>query len=130
MDAEMKERLTSRDLWMRALYMLFFVIAYSVAEIVLGLVVIFQFLTILFTRRANEPALRFGYNLGIYVRQILQFETFNSEDRPFPFADWPDGDPGDNRWAGEAVSTEAAADTHRDRQEADTGGGPVDPRIR
>lgn len=130
MDAEMKERLTSRDLWMRALYMLFFVIAYSVAEIVLTLVVIFQFLTVLFTGSANEAALRFGHNLGIYVRQILQFETFNSEDRPFPFADWPDEDPAENRWLEPEAPLETTPNQGSDVPETGTDTGPADPRVR
>lgn len=130
MDAEIKERLTSRDLWMRALYMVFFMIAYGVAEIVLTLLVVFQFLTILFTREANGPGLRLGHNLGIYIRQILQFETFNTEDRPFPFADWPDEDPAHNRWVGVEASPETAADSSDDPPETDRGSGPADPRVR
>lgn len=98
MDAELKSRLTSRDLWMRALYMVFFVIAYGVAEFVLTVVVIFQFITILLTGEANRPLLKFGMNLGSYVYDVLQYMTFNSEFKPFPFADWPEDEPEDNRW--------------------------------
>ena len=98
MEKQMKDRLTSRDVWVRALYMVFFVVAYGVAELVLSLVVLFQFGTILITGSANEPLLRFGHNLSQYVYQILQFQTFNTEDKAFPFSDWPDEAPGDNRW--------------------------------
>ena len=41
---------------------------------------------------------RLGKNLSAYVYQIFQFQTFNSETRPFPFADWPDEDLPDNVW--------------------------------
>lgn len=100
MDDQMKARLTSSNLWMRALYMIFFVIAYGVAELLIALIAIFQFLTILFTGSANAPLLRLGRNLGEYVFQILQFQTFNSEDKPFPFSDWPDEEPGGDQWQG------------------------------
>ena len=113
MEDEMKERLTSRDLWIRALYMVFFTIAYSVAEIVLSLLVVFQFFAILFTGSANAPLLKLGHNLSTYIYQIVQFETFNTEERPFPFSDWPDDTPAENRWVGGAEPSpeEPVADT-------------------
>lgn len=98
MDEEMKARLTSRNVWMRALYMIILMVAHYGAMIVLGLVVVFQFLVILFTGSANAQLLRLGQNLTRYIADILRFETFNSEDRPFPFSDWPDEEPGGERW--------------------------------
>ncbi len=112
MNDEMKARLTSGDVWMRALYMIFFAIAYSVAELLIALTVIFQFLNILFTGNANIPLLRFGRNLSEYVFQIIQFETFNTEERPFPFTDWPDEEPGGEQWQGaEPAETQAPETT-------------------
>jgi hypothetical protein len=109
MEDAMKERLTSRDLWMRALFMILFVIAYGVAELLVTLTVIFQFFTILFTGSANETLLRFGKNLSTYIRQIISFETFNSEDRPWPISDWPDEDLDENRWMGPPPAAPPAA---------------------
>ena len=91
-------RLTDRNIWIRALYMFFFLLAYSISEIVLSLVVLFQFLAILFTGRANEPVLRLGSSLSTYIYQILKFVTFNTEIRPFPFSEWPEDDLQENRW--------------------------------
>ncbi len=90
MEQEIKQRLTRRDIWMRALFMVFFLIAYSVAEAVIVLLVLFQFVIILVTGDSNRNALRLGNNLSTYVYQVLQFQTFNTESRPFPFSDWPD----------------------------------------
>jgi len=98
MESAIKQRLGSKDIWIRGLYMIFFAIAYSLAELVILLVVVFQFVAILLTGRANENALRLGNNLSTYVYQIFQFQTFNSETRPFPFADWPDENLQDNVW--------------------------------
>ena len=122
MDKEIKQRLTSKDIWIRALYMVFFTIAYAVAETVITLLVIFQFIAILFTSHANEPLLRLGNNLSIYVQQILQFVTFNTETRPFPFSDWPDEEHGGDRWldSNEPDSaTEEPADAPSDSSAAD-----------
>ncbi len=98
MEEEMRQRLTSRDIWKRAFYMVLFAIAYGIAETIIFFLVVFQFFVILLTRSANEPLLAFGTNLSMYVYQILQFQTFNTETRPFPFSDWPDEDAGGDPW--------------------------------
>ena len=109
MDQETKSRLSDRSIWVRILYMVILVIAYSVAEAVLVVVSIFQFLTVLFTGSVNEALQRFGANLSSYQYAILQFATFNREDLPFPFNDWPDVEPGDTPWS--AQPTPDANDT-------------------
>ena len=98
MEEATKQRLTSADVWTRALYMVLFAIAYGISRFILVFLVVFQFLVVLFTGSANEPLLKFGTNLSTYVYQILQFQTFNSEEHPFPFASWPDDEPSGNRW--------------------------------
>ena len=94
----LRERLTRKDIWLRALYMLVLAIAYSIAETIIVFLVFFQFLSILFGGHANAALLRFGQNLSTYVYQILRFQTFNTETRPFPFSSWPDENISDNPW--------------------------------
>ena len=96
MDPDTKERMSDRTIWARGLYALFFVIAYSVAETILWLLAIFQFIAALVTGHVNDALLRFGANLSHFIFQILQFVTFNDETLPFPFSDWPDEDPTTN----------------------------------
>jgi hypothetical protein len=91
MDNEIKSALTAKDTWIRGLYMLLFTVIYSVTEFVLGLIVIFQFIHVLFTRDTNERLLDFSSDLSVYIYQILQFLTFNSNAKPYPFAVWPNG---------------------------------------
>jgi hypothetical protein len=76
-------------IWMRALYMVLFAIIYSVTEIVVVLVAVFQFFCVLITGQRNSQVLALGQSLSTYVYEILLFETFNSERLPFPFAAWP-----------------------------------------
>ena len=101
--------LTDRAFWMRALFMLFYLFAYSVAEVVLTLVVLFQFVVVLFTGRANEAALKLGNNLAAYVYQIMRYLTYNTEAQPFPFSDWPDDQAEGERWRGGPAGTDAAS---------------------
>jgi hypothetical protein len=78
--------------------MILFAIAYSIAEFIIVCIVIFQFFAALITGRVNEPLLKFANNLTTYVYQVFQFQTFNSEEKPFPFADWPDEATAENVW--------------------------------
>lgn len=92
MDHELKENLKQKKTWLRGLYMLLFAIFYSVAEIVILVVVLFQFLLALFTARTNARLVLFGKSLSTYVYQVMLYLTFNSEDKPFPFGEWPAAD--------------------------------------
>lgn len=95
MESELKTNLRKRQTWLRGLYMLLFIVIFHVAEFVVGAVVLLQFLFTLFTGNTNTRLLNFGQSLSQYVYQILCFLTFNSEAMPFPFADWPKSDVGD-----------------------------------
>ncbi|MDA1302338.1 MAG: DUF4389 domain-containing protein [Proteobacteria bacterium] len=87
----MKDSLTASESWIRGFYIVLFTIIYSVAEIVLVAIVIFQFLMTLLTRQTNDRLLDLGDDLSIFQYQILQFATYNSDEKPFPFGPWPYG---------------------------------------
>ncbi|MBQ75086.1 MAG: lipase [Gammaproteobacteria bacterium] len=98
MEEETRENLVSREIWIRGLYMVLFAIAYSIAKVIIVFIAVFQFLAVLFTGGVNEPLLQFGKNLSIYIFEILEFQTFNTELRPFPYSPWPDEEPGGEEW--------------------------------
>ena len=89
----MVEELTSepsrRATWIRVLYVILFTLIYSVTEIVIVAVVVVQFGFVLISGDRNQKLLDFGADLSKFIYQILQYVTFNSEDKPFPFSDWP-----------------------------------------
>lgn len=92
MSTETKTNLQSKSIWVRVLYMLLFVLAYSVAEFVLGITVVIQVIIKLVTGSLNENLKTFGKQISLYIYDVLQFLTFNSEDKPFPFDEWPTGE--------------------------------------
>ena len=96
MNDGIKQNLQESSIWKRALYMLLFALFYSVAEMVLFAVVIFQFLFKLTTGETNKRLLDFGQSLATYFYQIIQFLNFNTEHHPYPFAEWPHGKPADD----------------------------------
>jgi hypothetical protein len=60
------------------------------ASIVMWVVVAVQFLFSLITGEDNLPLRRFGHSLSTYIYDVLKFLCYSSEEKPFPFADWPE----------------------------------------
>lgn len=78
--------------WQRVLFVLLFWIVFYVAQMVVGAVAIAQCVFVLITDNPNQQLLKFGDSLGKYIHDILRFVTFNSDQRPFPFSDFPKPD--------------------------------------
>ena len=93
MSDDVKENIKDQSTWKRGLYMLLYIIFSRIAEIVLGVVVLFQFLLKLFTGETNDRLLKLGQQLSTYLYQVFQFLTFNTEYHPYPFGAWPKGEP-------------------------------------
>ena len=41
------------------------------------------------TGEDNQHLRRFGHSLSTYIYDVLKFLCYSSEEKPFPFADWP-----------------------------------------
>ena len=93
MDEKTKATLTNLDSWKRGLFMIVFVIISGAAKFIVTLVAVFQFITLIIKGQKNENLIPLGQNLSTYLYQITLFLTFNSNDMPFPFMDFPDGVP-------------------------------------
>ena len=88
-----KKNLKQTATWKRGFFMLLFALFYGIAEIVLFVVIVFQFLMKLLTDQTNARLLALGQNLSTYIYQILQYLNFNSDYQPYPFGEWPQGEP-------------------------------------
>lgn len=93
MTNEVTQNLKSQSTWMRGLYILIYALCYTIAEILLCAVIVFQFLLKLFTADTNERLRKLGQGLSTYVYQILQYMNFNSDYQPYPFGAWPKSEP-------------------------------------
>ncbi len=107
MSNDVKENIKSQSTWKRGLYMLLYAVFYTIAEIVLAAVVIFQFLLKLFTGETNERLCKLGQSISTYAYQILVFLSFNSEYHPYPFGAWPTGEPRPARLADQTTEDDA-----------------------
>ncbi len=86
---EVKRNIRRADIWARGFYMVLFAVIYGLADIVLAAVAILQFGFVLLTTQRNLLLLNFGASLSAFLYEVLLFLTFNTEHKPFPFADWP-----------------------------------------
>lgn len=89
---EIKENIKAQSTWVRLIFILIYAVVLWATSFVLTLVVVFQFLTVLFTRKTQPNLLDFGDSLAEFVRQIISYMTFNQDEKPFPFGEWPGSD--------------------------------------
>ena len=88
--AEQANPVSSRPRLLRAaLYLIFFMIAFGFGESVLGLIAVVQFIWLLATGEPNANLRRFGSSLARWFADVVRFLTCASEDKPFPWKDWP-----------------------------------------
>jgi len=78
--------------WQRVLFVALFWLVFYVAQMIVAAVAIAQCIFVLISNNPNEQLLKFGDSLGKYIHDILRFVTFNSDQRPFPFSDFPKPD--------------------------------------
>jgi len=84
-----KDNVANVDVWLRGLFILIFgIIFYFLCGLIL-LVVVFQFLMRIITGSLNQNIYNLSESLCLYAFQILNYITFQSEQRPYPFSAWP-----------------------------------------
>ncbi len=115
---EFKEHVKDTSAWTRLLFMALFAVLYWVAEVVLAVVILFQFLSVLFTGNKNDKVLSLGAQLSTYAYQIFRFLTYNSEEKPFPLGEWPSDAILSEQEAAEAVAKRPARKAASPRKRA------------
>jgi hypothetical protein len=84
-----RKHLSDKQAWLRLLYMVLFGIAFEVAKFVTFFVAAVQILFKLFTGDVQPRLSGFGASLAVFLRQTVDFMTFRSEVRPYPWSVWP-----------------------------------------
>jgi hypothetical protein len=84
------ERRDRRPVWIRGAFMVFFLIAFGIAQGLLALTAVVQFLSLLIAGKPNVFLAGFGRSLGIWLDQTARFQSAASDERPFPWAAWPE----------------------------------------
>lgn len=97
------------SLVLRVLWMALFVLVWQVAELTLLVVVVVQLLFRLFGGAPNAALMGFGDSLSQYLAQIGRFGCFNSDEKPWPFSDWPTPRPPQGEAAAAAAEARPAS---------------------
>ena len=63
------------------------------SRVVVLAVVVLQFFWVLFAGETNARLGACGQSRASYSDDIVMYLTFNTEEQPFPFSDWPGGPP-------------------------------------
>ena len=88
----MTDQLNNQTGWQRILFVIIFWVVFYVAQMVVAAVAVAQCVFYLLTDNPNEQLMKFGDSLSKYIHDILRYVTFNSDQRPFPFTDFPKPD--------------------------------------
>jgi hypothetical protein len=80
---------TTQGVWKRGLLMLLLAIAFGIAQILLNMLAVVQFLWLLFANGPNQFVLRFGASLSVWLADVARFLSCASDEKPFPWKEWP-----------------------------------------
>jgi len=76
------------NLLLRLVYMLLIAVMISLAQTVLGVATIVQFVVMLMNnKRPNERLADFGTDLGIWIAKAARFQTAASNVKPWPWTE-------------------------------------------
>jgi len=96
---------------MRIAYVVLFCIVFSFTDILIAFIAIVQSVLAVASGEPSQTLKRFGAELGIYLKQIADFVSFESEEKPFPFADWPSKEASVSNLSGDDSLNAGAAQT-------------------
>ncbi len=82
--------LKNPETWVRLIYMLIFSLLLALVKTVVWVIAALQFFVVLFTGRDNPHLRDLGQGVAKWSLQATLFLSYNSEEKPFPFADWPE----------------------------------------
>ena len=88
---DIKNNVKNTDTWLRGFFILIFGVIFYFLYGLIWLLIIFQFVTKVITGGLNNNLEQWSTRMTCYAMQILNYITFQSEERPFPFSPFPEG---------------------------------------
>ena len=71
------------------MFMVLLILAFSVAQVLLNMLAVVQFLWLLLAKAPNPFLREFGMSLALWFSQAAQFLSCATDEKPFPWKDWP-----------------------------------------
>ena len=81
-----------KNVLIRWIFMLLFLIISRIIDAIIALIAVFQLFYSLVMRKPNGNVMGFGKDLSLYLAEIVQFLSYNTETKPWPFSQWPQTD--------------------------------------
>ena len=82
-------KVTRKQIGIRFLYTLLYLVVLEVLKLVVQVTVLLQFVYLLITQKYSEPLRSFSNKLAAYAYRLVRYATLNENFRPFPFNDFP-----------------------------------------
>ena len=90
MQPQTKQNLLNADIWIRLIYMVVFACLMVLARLFIYTAAVIQAIAVLITGDDLEKVREVADVAAKWQYQAASFLTFNSEQKPFPFDDWPE----------------------------------------
>lgn len=74
---------------LRIIYVALFYFVFALSEFLVIFIAVFQSLYVLIAGEPQQDVRRFGGTLGRYIESIIGYISWNKNEKPFPFSDWP-----------------------------------------
>jgi hypothetical protein len=82
-------KITRKQIGLRLLYTLLFMVAFEILKLVIQVTVLFQYIYLLVAREYSAPLRSFSNKAAVYAYKLIRFLTLNDNSKPFPFAEFP-----------------------------------------
>ena len=89
MEAVEGSPLTRKQIAIRFLYTLLFLIVFEIVKVIIQITVLFQYVYLFATMGHSDPVRRFSNKVAVFAYRVIRYVTLNENTRPFPFADFP-----------------------------------------
>jgi len=84
------ENIKEPSIWVNFFLKVFYLIFLNFIIPFLGFVTLLQLLFSLGSKKPNDNLISFSKKISIYAYQIINFITYSSDERPWPFNAFPD----------------------------------------
>lgn len=78
-----------RGIVLRGLTSILFMILFSFANSLLGILTVVQWFWMLLSGDRNVALMDFGAAIGRWMAQVADFQAARTDERPFPWSPWP-----------------------------------------
>ena len=114
------DNLKQPSVWVRIILMLAFAVVLYPVFLVLLVLMIAQMLFVIITGESNANLRSLGVALSAYIFQIVQFMSYVTDVKPFPFSDFPKAENDDLNVSNEIKQNKKSTVTNKYREQKST----------